>query len=109
MENLFEYKSNEYGNYFKTDGIVIQWIKVTLSPSQASTGAVILRLPTPVKYGYYSTSITRQYNKHSLSEGYYSCVPVSNEEIGVRLDGFKNNLEHSDNYYITVIGTPVKF
>lgn len=69
-------------------------------------GAIKLKLPMPLKYGY-STSITRQYNKHPLNDGYYNCVPVNNNEVGIRLDNFKTNLDQEDSYYITVVGSPL--
>lgn len=109
LGNLFEFGSNKNGNYFKTNGIVIQWLTVHLSPNQAieSGGLIKLKLPISIKYGY-STSISRQYNNHLLGEGYYTCVPVSTNEIGIRLDDFRNSLDKTDTYYITIIGSPLR-
>lgn len=108
LSNLFEFGSNENGKYFKTNGIVIQWITTTLSPNKAieSGGLIKLKLPISIKYGY-STSVSRQYNHHPLSEGYYTCVPVNTNEIGIRLDEFRNSLDKNDVYYITIIGSPL--
>lgn len=108
LGNLFEFGSNENVNYFKTNGIVIQWLTAKLSPNQAieSGGLIKLKLPISIKWGY-STSISRQYNNHPLSEGYYTCVPVNTNEIGIRLDEFRNSLDKSDSYYITIIGSPL--
>lgn len=108
LGNLFEFGSNKNVNYFKTNGIVIQWLTTNLSPNQAieSGGLIKLKLPISIKHGY-STSISRQYNNHPLSEGYYTCVPVNTNEIGILLDEFRNSLDKIDVYYITIIGSPL--
>ncbi len=106
LENLTETGSNEKGRWFKDKrtGLIIQWGAINVIVTTSDYEEHIVDLPIPFLTNSYTTSITRNYNYHNISDGKWSSQATSNNKIKILTSGFTYNLGKYDTYFWTAIG-----
>lgn len=106
LESLTETGSNGKGSWFKDKrtGLIIQWGFINLTVTKNDYEEHIVDLPISFPNGSYSTSVTRNYNFHNISDGKWSCIPNTNNQIKILTSGFTYSLGKFDGYFWIAIG-----
>nr|DAM90661.1 MAG TPA: putative tail fiber protein [Caudoviricetes sp.] len=106
LESLTETGSNEKGSWFKDKrtGLIIQWGFINLTVTKQDYEEHFIDLPIPFPNSSYNTSAARNYYYHDISDGKWSCVPISNNKIKILTSGFTSNLGKFDGYFWIAIG-----
>jgi putative uncharacterized protein (fragment) len=106
LESLTEIGSNEKGSWFKDKrtGLIIQWGVINITVTKQDYEEHFVVLPIPFPNNSYSTSVTRNYNYHDISDGKWSCIPRNNNEIRILTSGFTNSFGKMDKYFWIAIG-----
>lgn len=106
LESLTETGSNEKGSWFKDKrtGLIIQWGFINLTVTNQNYEEHFIDLPIPFPNSSYNTSAARNYHYHDISDGKWSCVPISNNKIKILTSGFTSNFGKIDGYFWIAIG-----
>lgn len=106
LESLTETGSNANGSWFKDKktGLTIQHGFKEIIVTKNSYEEHVVDLPIPFTETYYSTSVSRSYNYHDISDGKWSCIPISSNKMKILTSGYTYNFGKVDTYFWIAIG-----